>query len=678
MKYRLAEDSQGLAIYAEDIAAAYAALGHAHGKHRPLQARILHTAGRGALSQHLLGIAPLLALDTLVHRLDIPRHAARAAGRVDETTRAWVTGYCEAFARGLREASVFERTTSAALLMPTLESMLGGLLISSYLGLAQGQERMERALIEAVAQGAEPALLELMHAPYLQGFAPETLKNLPRTSSPGHNAQHFLWAGGSNAWGVSPERSASGRALLCGDPHLQINQLPSLFFEARVRLPDNYWLGVTIPGLAGLAIARTKHIAWSGTFSVADNVDWFVEDLASSVVTKRRVSIARRGKTALQVDFSDTERGVIEAVKDQTALSVAWAGSEAPDETLSAYLRLPLCKSAPECVSLMDGAMTLALHFVIADAAGEVWYRQVGRIPKREHVSLAPRSGKDGWERLYRGDELPRFAATEGFIATANEHRTTQDGATLSTLFQPDYRLKRIEEVLRARTDHDVQSMQSLQLDLVSLQAQRLKPLFIQALGDHSLATLLQEWNDEYDLASVGAVAFERLYTVARNVLAERLGGEWMKWMLHHSELHVWWCRALDTALLDPVVWQGEHGDRLSRALRDVKDLIRPNLADMQRYDMPHMLLGQAPFMSRADLTLPGSRATVRQGTQMTIDGGKVVVGPAYRFITDFSEDAIWAALPGGIDGSPLSSTYTLHLDGWRNGTYRKLTPPTP
>ena len=58
------------------------------------------------------------------------------------------------------------------------------------------------------------------------------------------------------------------------------------------------------------------------------------------------------------------------------------------------------------------------------------------------------------------------------------------------------------------------------------------------------------------------------------------------------------------------------------------------------------------------------------------MDGAETAVGPAYRMICDLSEDVIWTSLPGGIDGSRFSSTYTRWLQEWLVGSYHKLMPP--
>jgi acyl-homoserine lactone acylase PvdQ len=87
------------------------------------------------------------------------------------------------------------------------------------------------------------------------------------------------------------------------------------------------------------------------------------------------------------------------------------------------------------------------------------------------------------------------------------------------------------------------------------------------------------------------------------------------------------------------------------------------------------MLLGRLPRVSAGPLPLPGSVATVCQGNLVPAGAGHVAVGPAYRMVCDLADDALWTALPGGIDGDPLAVTYRRWLDAWATGHYHRLVP---
>ena len=88
---------------------------------------------------------------------------------------------------------------------------------------------------------------------------------------------------GSNNWAVSPRRSASGHALLAGDPHLSLT-LPSIWYQAHIVVPDSLDVyGVTIPGAPIPPIGFNRDLAWSETNTGADVADYFIETVNDSL-----------------------------------------------------------------------------------------------------------------------------------------------------------------------------------------------------------------------------------------------------------------------------------------------------------------------------------------------------------------------------------------------------------
>lgn len=691
---RITYDSHGTpAVWADDAAGAYEGIGFLHGLHRPLQTLLVATGGRGELAARLAPRADLVELDALAQRLGIPDRARAEAAHLTPRARSWLEAYVAGCTAGLRRGGLpFElRLLAARLPPPSVESVLGAQLLGAFLGLAGGQERMERALVDALAAGADPRLLERMFAPHLDGWDPAALARVPRRSGPGLPGQGIVSGpSGSNAWAVTGERSTSGRPLLAGDPHLQTNQMPSLLFEVRARVGDDWWLGATIAGLPAIAVGRTRRLAWSGTFGVADNVDFTVEELDArgarrgggdvfATVVERDVEIRRRFGSPLRLCFLSTDRGVLEG-EGPVALASRWAGTERAAEAIEAYLALPLAPTAAAGEAVLARAHTYSLHWVLADRDGDVRYRQSGRIPRRPWSGLYPVRGDEArrWTGFLEGDALPRARAHDGLVASANEARPGADGETLATLAQPDYRLRRIEQVLRASTAHDVKSFAALQLDLVSLQGDRLRSRLLAALPDGPVREALRTWDLRCDADSTGAHAFQLAYAAARLGLAPELGRDWLEAQLSRSELGVWWAKGIDDVLADEASWQGERGATLRSSLGRVAQQAPAPWGEVQRLRMPHMVLGGLPFggLDRGPFPLPGSLATVRQATVTTPGGHEMVTAPAYRFVCDLADDGAISSLPGGIDGSRFSSTYDLWLDDYLAGRHHRLEPP--
>jgi acyl-homoserine lactone acylase PvdQ len=257
---------------------------------------------------------------------------------------------------------------------------------------------------------------------------------------------------------------------------------------------------------------------------------------------------------------------------------------------------------------------------------------------------------------------MPGSGAEDGIVASANEARLSPDGRVLATLAQPEYRLRRIREVLLGRGDHDIASMQALQCDLQSLQPAALLP----ALDlPQAWRERLRGWSGRYDEPQ--AEDFEHIYACARRALAPELGGAWFTHMLAQSELPIWWCAAIDRILAEPMT-----GARRARFLAELAQDAEPP-AELH---FKHMLLGAMPGAARGPFPLHGCRATVWQGYRVRVDGAEAAIGPAYRFVTDMGEDAAYTALPGGCDGSLFSSSYASGIGDYLAGRYKRITPP--
>src|SRR2546422_74114 len=85
-------------------------------------------------------------------------------------------------------------------------------------------------------------------------------------------------AGGSNAWAVAPYRSASGAALVAGDPHL-LHAAPSPWYLVHLLAPDLEVAGAAYVGGPVVQVGRNRRGAWSLTNLTADNADLVVERL---------------------------------------------------------------------------------------------------------------------------------------------------------------------------------------------------------------------------------------------------------------------------------------------------------------------------------------------------------------------------------------------------------------
>ncbi|MFF6868501.1 penicillin acylase family protein [Streptomyces sp. NPDC012450] len=84
---------------------------------------------------------------------------------------------------------------------------------------------------------------------------------------------------GSNGWVVAGERTASGAALVAGDPHRFI-EAPGVYQQIRLACPAYDVVGLAVPGVPGLAhFGHTGPVAWAITNAMADYQDVYRERL---------------------------------------------------------------------------------------------------------------------------------------------------------------------------------------------------------------------------------------------------------------------------------------------------------------------------------------------------------------------------------------------------------------
>src|SRR5262249_24803626 len=130
--------------------------------------------------------------------------------------------------------------------------------------------------------------------------------------------------------------------------------------------------------------------------------------------------------------------------------------------------------------------------------------------------------------------------------------------------------------------------------------------------------------------------------------------------LIDSTELSVWWCAALDRALLSTLQQRApDGGGRPAFSPRAAME--RGGRVPLQHrtLTLKHLL---NPLNRAGPFFLPGSIATIRQGNHVA---GQTIV-PAYRFITDLSTDEAYTSVPSEDD-----------LQNWLYGNYKRLFPPT-
>ena len=507
-----------------------------------------------------------------------------------------------------------------------------------------------------------------------------------------------------------PRAAARGHALLASDPHLEVNRLPPIWYEAVLRWDNGqYVMGATLPGCPLFAVARTPRLAWGVTYLKGDTADYFIEDCRSGGSTGwqyrrgddwrdfqvREEIIGHKGHASETLRILHNDQGILESDPEPNKpgyyMSTSWVGyGTGAGKSIATWLQVVSAPSTAAAMDVVRECPLPTLCWMFADDAGHIGQQTNGWFPRRSkrYNGLLPIPAWDErnhWQGLLPSDVLPRrYDPPEGFLAAANENLNPPGGPQLITLVVPDYRKRRIAERLAALGKSTVVDMQRLQYDVVSVQARDLLPVFLAALPDGPLKRRLTAWDFSYTPESYEATLFSSLY---RNVLLEIFGQEqgigWrrMLYLVTRVGFSTMVLTCIDRLLLQPesIWWQGRDKQELIRraAERTAREPAEPwSVTNGFRFTnrfVDSRLISRALGYNTGEIALPGNHATPFQGHLLKSSRRTTTFAPSYHFVADLGSQEAWTNLPGGPSESPLSGLYKTEIHCWQRGEYKRL-----
>lgn len=521
---------------------------------------------------------------------------------------------------------------------------------------------------------------------------------------------------GSNNWAVAPSRSASGHALLAGDPHLELT-LPSIWYEVHLVVPgvlDVY--GVSLPLSPIVPIGFNREVAWTMTNTGNDVVDYYRETVDDTASPRRyRVDGAWRDLTrrverfrdpAGQVLAEDTAFSTHRGPLLQTSLgwmSQRWTAREASDEG-AAFHRVATATSSVEFYARMTDYRTPAQNMLTADRRGSIGIRSTGRYPIRPGDGRGDRifdgsSSASDWIADRPVSWYPQsINPRQGYLASANQQ-------PLDPALRPGYhgsdwpspwRAMRINRLLRENARVTPEDMRRYQTDPES----EFTPFVLAVLdtamrraaragqatdADRAAAGALGAWDRRFTPSSSGAVLFDALVSALVKHTWDELvlpgeerrvatPSQMILVQLFRDPTSVWWD--------DRSTAEVEDRDAIVlRALREAWTVTRtrhgddPSRWEWQRVRVAriHHLL-RLPGFGRDSIPVPSGPGTLApadaQGTH----------GASWRFVVELApEIRAWGTYPGGQSGNPVSPRYDDRLATWQRGDLSELrVPATP
>lgn len=749
-------------IFAKSDLDAVRALGYVVARDRLFQLELQARAGEGTLTE-LVGDVALTA-DQETRHLGMPR-TAEARVRSMDTTGA-LYGILRAYAEGINayrtslstaqwpvEYKLLQKTPREWLPVHSIHLLnrMGYTLAHSPIELdllkarALVGERAARAFWDSSSPVQEPIQPAPRNAPR-EALTPLPAPGAPDTvavrmlSSLGSSGGPLFWsrdaalpatdrvamqqerAFASNNWAVSPSRTVSGKALLAGDPHLELT-LPSIWFEVHLVVPGVMDVGgVTIPGLPGVTIGYTRAFAWSFTNTGADVMDFWRETVNDpSKPTTYELDGAQQPIEARVEQYRDksgrviatdtvyfTHRGPMRK-QGREWLSMRWTVLEAGTELLGFYNGL----RSPTAEGFLDSLATYykapAQNMIVADTSGTIAIRSTGLHPIRANRGrgteiLDGRTRANDWIGFRSVAQYPQSVRpAQGYLASANQEPIDPQLDSLYLGTDAHYEIWRalqINRLLRADSAMTADKMRQFHTDPGSVRADRLAPAFVAAAkttlakGDTSKSlaaaeAMLAAWDRRYTRENTGA----RLFETALGQLSELLWDEFIPAGKDEFEVRPSESRLLQLLNDSSSGWwddrrtKGVVEDRdalLARALVRAYDRLVGEFGDPAA--TPWTWGRVAPSQPNHLLRLPGFRAPATP-----IDGGRGTLNPSvgsrfanfgasWRMVVEFdAQPRIRAVYPGGQSGNPASPRYLDRFAMWTNGQLDSVrTPRTP
>jgi acyl-homoserine lactone acylase PvdQ len=243
-------------------------LGFMHAQDRLTQLFFSRTVASGRAAEQIADKTELLETDRFFRRVGLHRYLDRDIELLGDPIRRQVDVFCAGVNQGIRQAGRSLPMWATGFRPEAWDArsvLLVGKLLS-FGGLAVSQMQNERLLLEMIHAGANEEALKHLFAPRLDQADFGLLRQVRMSNQLSDEALSLLTdlprLAGSNAWAVSPWRSESGSALLASDPHLEVNRLPAIWYEAVLEWDGHYVMGATLPGCPLFAVARTEKLAW--------------------------------------------------------------------------------------------------------------------------------------------------------------------------------------------------------------------------------------------------------------------------------------------------------------------------------------------------------------------------------------------------------------------------------
>jgi penicillin amidase len=714
-KVDLRRDTWGIPhIRAASHLDAFAGLGFAHAQDRLWQMEALLRRGTGRYAEWVGKSA--VAGDVLARQLDTTRASRRDFALLNDDTKAML----EAYARGVNAFIALGTWPAEYALLgvkPAAWEPWHSIAVMRQIGFLMGSVwwKLWRAAALPIVGASEISKLRfddggddmLCIPPGAEGVRYlATLADLkPGLAAllAGHDQEEAEVAGGSNNWVLGPQRTATGRPLLAGDPH-RVLEMPGMYYQAHLACDDFDVIGLTVPGAPGFPnFGHNGKVAWCVTHAFVDIHDLYVERFDAAVantsfkggwkpVTHRAETIAVRGESDVVIDVVETMHGPVIAGDPAAGTGLVLRSMQFAVPDTSFDCTLPVLRSST-IEELYEAGREWGLmdhNLVAADTTGKIGNRVRAKVPMRPRsngwLPVLGWTGEHEWDGLIPFEEMPcTIDPVEEAIVTANNRVMENGKHYFSTDAMPPHRARRIWQRLAELKKATVEDMASIHRDTISVVALEFRDRIRNVAVDGAAAALrdrIVDWDGAMDAESKAAVAYVALRTALTRLVADKSGVRAVADSPYakvppgiFGESQIWWTvpqllRSNDTALLAGATWD----ELLVQALTDAAaDCPSEDWATVHRSILRHPLSAiypeHAALLDKPCAPIGGDNDTPFATGYIARLGTKATYAALSRYVFDVGawNNCQWIVFHGA-SGHTASPSYDNQNATWAAG----------
>ena len=713
-------------IYASNLADAYYLQGYVTARHRLWQMEVQTHAAAGRLTE-LFGES-MLNYDKLARRRGMKLGAQKGLADMqkDSLSALAVSAYTKGINAYIEKLAFEDYPFEYKLLnySPEKWTELKTAYLLMYMAqdLAGGDDDLENTnLVQHLGKSAYDSLY-LNYLPHTDpvipantswNFTPESVERPDSLFYPAKikaTTERPNPQNGSNNWAVNGNKTASGKPMLCNDPHLGLN-LPSLWYAIQITTPELNVYGVSLPGAPGVIIGFNNDIAWGVTNATRDVKDWYRIQFKDSTRTEYKYD-DQWLRTDKQIEkFKLVNNGFLESdsyaydtllythygpvVYDRNYMdtvelagyAMRWTAHD-PGNVINTFLKLNRAKNLEDYQEALSGYRAPGQNFVFASVDNTIAMRIQGRFPIKW-----PEQGKflmDGsnsayeWKGYIPSEQNAMVVNPErNFVSSANQRPVDLNYPfyVYDDTYE-HYRNRRINKVLAASDSLTAEDMMKLQNDNYSLQAEETLPYLLNLLDTTQLkpnqqeaVNYLKQWNYLAEASQLAPTLYYAWWNNFRTMLWDELDSLDFASKLPSTPQTAYFMQQKPNSPYFDYKKTPAIEDAKALALLSFQKTIE-EIEDWQaKYgeDTPYSW-GAWKASSILHLT----RQPALSANNLMVDGGKSIVnansgrhGASWRMIVELGKPMkAWVVYPGGQSGNPGSPYYGNMIENWRTAQY--------